>query len=66
MPVRGHSAAMTLTPKFKEKYARRLSRLIDILPLRKQAFLQVHAEMKAEGIRVTDRTLYNWMDFFSS
>jgi len=57
---------MTLTPRFKEKYARRLSRLISSLPLRKQAFLQIHTEMHAEGVRVDDRTLYRWMDKFSS
>ena len=51
---------MTLTPTFKEKYRRRLSALLARLPTRKEAFMQVHNEMKAKGVSVTDRTLYNW------
>lgn len=57
---------MTLTPRFKEKYARRFMRLVDQLPLRKQAFIQLRAEMRAEGVKVDPSTIYRWVRKFSS
>lgn len=57
---------MSVTPKFKEKYARRYFQLIERVPIRKQAMLQLKTEMRAEGVKVTERTIYNWINNFSS
>jgi len=57
---------VSVTPKFKEKYARRYFQLIERVPIRKQAMLQLKTEMRAEGVKVTERTIYNWINNFSS
>ena len=50
-----------ITLKFRQKYARRYLQLICRLPVHKQALLQLKTEMKADGVSVTDRTIYNWI-----
>lgn len=52
---------MIVTPKFKEKYVRRFRKLLERLPLRKQVEIQLTTEMRAEGVKVTMRTVRNWV-----
>ena len=55
-----------VTPKRREKYARRFLQLLEKMPLRKQAEIQLTAEMRADRVKVTMRTVRNWVAALSS
>jgi hypothetical protein len=49
-----------MTQRFRERYAKRLGKLAERLPLHKQAFYQVIVEARQDGVHLTRRSLYRW------